>query len=59
MADETGIVQFVDLVTGDKITGIKTVDRPVDLVWNPSGTSLAILDYKTRLQLWHIPPFTP
>ena len=52
VADEHGIVQFVEIDSKEKLTAIKTVDQPVDLVWSPDGKRLAILGYKTALQLW-------
>jgi hypothetical protein len=36
------------------VTEIKTVEQPVDLTWNPNGQTLAILGYKTKLQLWRV-----
>jgi WD40 repeat protein len=54
LADEHGIVQIVDIASSDVLAEIKTVDQPVDLAWNPNGLTLAILDYKTTLQLWKV-----
>jgi WD40 repeat protein len=54
VADEHGIVQIVDIASGEVVTEFKTVDQPVDLAWNPNGQTLAILDYKTTLQLWKV-----
>lgn len=54
VADAQGVVQILDAVSGETLTGIKTVDQPVDLAWNPNGTTLAILGYKTMLQLWDV-----
>jgi WD40 repeat protein len=56
IADERGILQFVDKTSGIAITGIKTVDQPVDAVWSPDGRRLAVLGYKTMLQLWNTAP---
>jgi WD40 repeat protein len=56
VADERGTVQFIDVESGETLTAIKTVDQPVDLAWNPDGKTLAILAYKTSLQLWEIGP---
>jgi WD40 repeat protein len=52
IADEHGVIRFVDLDSGGRIVDIKTVDQPVDLVWHPDGKRLAILGYKSALQLW-------
>jgi hypothetical protein len=49
-------VEFIDLESGKAVFGIKSVDQPVDLAWSPTGDALAILDYKTRLQLWRLEP---
>jgi WD40 repeat protein len=54
VADLRGVVQIIDVVSGDVLTGIKSVNQPVDMAWNPSGRTLAILDYKTALQLWDV-----
>ena len=54
IADERGIVQFIDTSSGESKNSIKTVDQPVDLAWNPNDGILAILGYKTALQLWEI-----
>lgn len=52
IADERGTVQIVDIATGERLTGIKSVEQPVDLAWHPGGKTLAVLGYKTALQLW-------
>jgi len=54
VADARGVVEILDVVAGKALTGFKSVDQPVDLGWNPDGTTLAILDYRTRLQLWDV-----
>jgi len=54
ISDPRGVVQIYDVATGNVLTGLKSVDQPVDLAWNPDGMSLAILDYKTTLQLWDV-----
>ena len=55
VSDARGVAQILDIASGEVLTGFKSVDQPVDLAWNPNGMSLAILDYKTTLQLWEIP----
>jgi WD40 repeat protein len=55
VADPRGVAQILDITSAEIVTGFKTVDQPVSLAWNPNGT-LAILDYKTKLQLWSIFP---
>lgn len=54
VSDPQGVVQFLDVASGEFMTEIKSVDQPVDLAWNPDGSTLAILDYKTKLQLWDV-----
>jgi WD40 repeat protein len=54
IADEGGIVELVDGASGEVYSEIKTVDQPVDLAWHPGGKLLAVLGYKTALQLWEI-----
>jgi Tol biopolymer transport system component len=54
VADARGVAQILDIVSGEILTGFKTVGQPVDLAWNPNGQTLAILDYKTTLQLWKV-----
>lgn len=56
LSDPRGVIEFIDLASDEVFTGIKSVDQPVDLAWSPSGDALAILDYKTTLQLWRIAP---
>lgn len=56
VADERGVAQIVDIASGKVLTAFKSVDQPVDIAWNPNGRTLAILGYKTKLQLWEIAP---
>jgi len=56
VADKHGTLQFIDAASGETVTGFKTVEQPVDLAWNPEGGTLAILAYKTTLQLWDVSP---
>jgi WD40 repeat protein len=56
VADESGLMQIVDTSSGEVVTEMETLGQPVDLAWHPAGLSLAILGYKTELQLWSIPP---
>jgi WD40 repeat protein len=55
VSDARGVAQILDIASGEVLTGFISVDQPVDLAWNPNGMTLAILDYKTILQLWEIP----
>ena len=55
LSDAGGVAQSVDLESGEILSGFQSVDQTVDLAWNPDGTALAILDYKTALPLWEIP----
>jgi WD40 repeat protein len=54
VADARGAVQILDSASGKVLTGFKSIDQPVDLAWNPDGSTLAILGYKTTLQLWEV-----
>lgn len=54
VVDEQGVAQIVDVAAGEVLTEFKSVDQPVDIAWNPDGASVAILGYKTRLQLWSL-----
>jgi WD40 repeat protein len=54
IADERGVARIFDVASGQALTGFKSVDQPVDIAWNPDGTTLAILGYKTKLQLWNL-----
>ncbi|RPJ23402.1 MAG: WD40 repeat domain-containing protein [Chloroflexi bacterium] len=56
VVDPRGVAQILDIPSGKILTGFKTVDQPVDLAWDPNGLTLAILDYKTKLQLWSLVP---
>jgi WD40 repeat protein len=54
ISDARGVVQIYDIASGRALTGIKSVDQPVDIAWNPQGETLAILDYRATLQLWDV-----
>jgi len=54
VADEQGKVQIFDVISSDLLMEFQSVSQPVGLAWNPNGTSLAILGYKTALQLWKV-----
>jgi WD40 repeat protein len=56
VGDARGGIEILDLPSGETLTGFQSVDQPVDMDWNPDGSTLAILDYKTRLQLWDVAP---
>jgi WD40 repeat protein len=49
-----GIVRILEASSGDVRMEFPSVPEPVDLAWNPNGNSLAVLDYKTTLQLWDV-----
>ncbi|HET9910145.1 MAG TPA: hypothetical protein VFQ23_26105, partial [Anaerolineales bacterium] len=55
VSDARGVGRIVDIETGEVLSGFKSVEQTVDLAWHPDGATLAILDYKTKLQLWQIP----
>lgn len=48
------LAQIMDTASGEILMAFKSVDQPVDLAWNPDGMTVAILDYKTKLQLWEV-----
>jgi len=50
-----GKVRVFDPSSPKQFMEFQSVGQPVDMVWNPNGTTLAILDYMTTLQLWEIP----
>ena len=54
ISDPHGVTQVFDAVSGQVLTGMKSVTQPVDMAWNPNGETLAILGYKTTLQLWDV-----
>lgn len=54
VSDARGVIQILDIASGEVLTGFKSVDQSVDLAWNPNDLTLAILDYKTTLQLWKV-----
>jgi WD40 repeat protein len=54
IGDARGVVEILDLASGESLTGFKSVDQPVDMDWHPDGSTLAILGYKTSLQLWDV-----
>jgi WD40 repeat protein len=54
IADSQGKVRIFDPASPKLFVEFQSVSQPVDMVWNPSGTTLAILDYKTTLQLWNV-----
>lgn len=55
VADEGGNVQLFEVSSGNLLSEFQSVNQPVDLAWNPNGMTLAILGYKTTLQLWSVP----
>ena len=54
VVDESGKVQIIEVGTGNLLTEFQSVSEPVDLGWNPTNMTLAILGYKTELQLWSV-----
>jgi WD40 repeat protein len=54
-ADEGGIVRIYEVASGLLLHVFQSVDTPVDLAWDPTGRILAVLGYKTGLQLWEFP----
>lgn len=56
VADEGGKVRIFDVETGALMIEFQSVETPVDLAWNPKHMTLAILGYKTVLQIWNVSP---
>lgn len=54
VAGPRGVAQILEVASGEILTGFQSVDQPVDLGWSPDGSTLAILGYKTTLQLWDV-----
>ena len=54
VADESGKVQVLEMKSGSLLTEFQSVSTPVDLAWNPKNATVAILGYKTELQLWAV-----
>lgn len=54
MADSQGKVRIFDPLAPKLLMEFQSVTQPVDMVWNPNGKTLAILDYKTTLQVWQV-----
>ena len=51
-----GVIRILDAASGNLLAEFPSVPEPVDLAWNPNGMTLAVLDYKTTLQLWDVTP---
>lgn len=54
MADAAGKVWMIDASAPKLLMEFQSVEQPVDMAWDPKGGKLAILDYKTKLQLWDV-----
>jgi len=54
IADSQGQVRIFDPSSPKFLTEFQSVNQPADMVWNPNGTTLAILDYQSTLQLWDV-----
>jgi len=54
IADAQGQVRIFDPSSPKLLREFQSVNQPADMVWNPNGTTLAILDYKSTLQLWDV-----
>lgn len=52
VGDAKGKVQILDATSGDLLHEFQSVTQPVDVVWNRDGETLAILGYKTELEIW-------
>ncbi len=56
VADESGKVKILEMVSGTLMAEFQSVSTPADLAWNPKNATLAILGYETALQLWAVTP---
>jgi WD40 repeat protein len=54
IAGSQGKIRIFDSALPKLLMEFQSVNQPVDMVWNPNGMTLAILDYKTTLQLWNV-----
>jgi len=54
IADAQGQVRIFDPSSPKLLMEFQSVNQPADMVWNPNGSTLAILDYKSTLQLWDV-----
>lgn len=54
VADERGHTQIFDTTSGAMRMEFESVSEPVSLAWHPNGKWLAILGYKSDLQLWDV-----
>jgi WD40 repeat protein len=54
VANSNGQVRIFDPSSPKLLIEFQSVNEPADMIWNPNGTTLAILDYKTTLQLWSV-----
>jgi WD40 repeat protein len=52
--DEDGTTRIIDLASNETLLTFESVAEPVAIKWSPNGEMLAILSYRTTLQLWDI-----
>lgn len=52
--DEDGTTRIIDLDLDETLLTFESVPEPVAIKWSPSGETLAILSYRTTLQLWDV-----
>jgi WD40 repeat protein len=52
--DQDGTARIIDLATDETRLTFESVAEPVAVKWSPDGETLAILSYRTNLQLWSI-----
>lgn len=52
--DEDGTARIIDLTSDETLLTFQSAAEPVAIKWSPDGETLAILSYRTNLQLWSI-----
>jgi WD40 repeat protein len=52
--DQDGTARIIELGTGETLVTFQSVGEPVAIKWSPDGETVAILGYRTILELWDI-----
>jgi hypothetical protein len=53
-ADKNGVSRILDATNGKELIASQGTQEPVNLDRSPSGDSLAVLNYRTMLQIWEV-----
>jgi WD40 repeat protein len=56
--DEDGTARIIDLASDETLLTFQSTAEPVSIKWSPDGEMLAILSYRTNLQLWDMRRFS-